>query len=319
MDVSGFLFPALGALLGIQFLLFIFSIPLWLSARLSQVPVGLLDLFVMRFLRRIPPHDIVLPAIAAAYTGVPISVRLLQTHFMSGGNVGRVVSAIVAASKAKLELSWETATCIDLAGRDILEAVQMSVNPKVLRTPLIEAVSQDGIQLRVVCLITVRANIAQLVGSAGEDTILARVGEGIVTAIGSSPSFKKVLENPNLVTQGVLETNLDVGTAYQILSIDIADIEVGENIGARLQIEQAEADKLVAQARAEERLSQAMAAQAEMRALIQQMEGKLMEGRAEVPEALYDALAGGRLSVMAYCEMENLIADTSLRMAVAEM
>jgi uncharacterized protein YqfA (UPF0365 family) len=319
VDLTQVALLSVGALLGLQFFFFLFPIPLWVGARLSGVSVGLLDLFVMRFFQRIPPQKIVVPAITAGYAGIPLEVRQLQTHYMSGGDVAKVVAALVAASKAKLELTWNTATCIDLAGRDILEAVQMSVNPKVIKSPPIEAVSQDGIKVKVVCLITVRANIAQLVGSAGAETVLARVGEGIVTAIGSSASFSSVLENPNLITQAVLKTKLDLGTAYEILSIDIADIEVGENIGARLQIDQAEADKLVAQAKAEERLSEARATHAEMSALIQQMHCKVVESRAEIPEALFDALSAGNLSVMQYYEMENLKADTCLRETVGEM
>lgn len=306
-----------GGAVSLQIFFFFFPIPLWLSARLSGVSVGLLELFVMRFFRKIPPHQMVLPAITAAYAGIPIKIGQLQTHYMSGGDVSKVVAALVAASKAKITLTWDTATCIDLAGRDVLEAVQMSVNPKVIQTPLIEAVSLDGIKVKVICLITVRANIAQLIGSAGADTVLARVGEGIVTAIGKSRDFRNVLEDPSLITQSVLSTGLDVGTAYEILSIDISDIEVGENIGARLQIDQAEADKQVAQAKAEERLASAMARQAEMSALVEEMRCKVMESQAELPEALFEALTQGGCSVLDYYKMENLIADTGMRESIA--
>ena len=229
-------------MIGLQIIFFFVPFPLWLSAKLSRVPVGLVDLFVMRTFRKIPPHELVIPAITAQYAGIPISIAKMQSHYMAGGDVQNVVSALIAASKAKIDLNWDTATSIDLAGRNVLEAVQMSVNPKVIQTPLIEAVSHDGIQVKAVCLVTVRANIAKLVGSAGEETVLARVGEGIVTSIGKSRNFKQVLENPDLITEAVLDTGLDAGTAFEILSIDIADIDVGENVGARLQADQAEAD-----------------------------------------------------------------------------
>lgn len=300
-------------MIGLQIFFYFIPFPLWLSARLSRVPVGLVELFVMRSFRKIPPHELILPAITAAYADIPITVGQLQTHYMAGGNVRNVVAALIAASKAQIDLSWDTATSIDLAGRNVLEAVQMSVNPKVIQTSLIEAVSHDGIQVKAVCLVTVRANIAKLVGSAGEETILARVGEGIVTAIGKSRDFKQVLENPDLITEAVLDTGLDSGTAFEILSIDIADIDVGENIGARLQIDQADADKRVAQAKAEERRAAAMARQTEMRARVEEMRAKVVESQAEVPEAMFEALSQGTFSVMDYYRMENLIADTKMR------
>ena len=291
--------------------------PLWLSARLSNVEVGLGDLMVMRMFRNIPPHDLILPAITAAYAGIPIPINKLQSHYMAGGNVQRVIAALIAASKAQIELSWDTATSIDLAGRNVLEAVQMSVNPKVIQTSLIEAVSHDGIQVKAIILVTVRANIAKLIGSAGEETILARVGEGIVTAIGKSRDFRQVLENPDLITESVLDTGLDKGTAFEILSIDIADLDVGENIGARLQIDQAEADKRVAQARAEQRRADAMARQTEMRAKVEEMRAKVVEAQAEVPQALFEALSHGHFSVMDYYKMENMIADTKMRQGLS--
>lgn len=318
MEYIAFLFPIFFFLIiGIQILFFFVPFPLWLSAKLSNVPVGIMDLFVMRTFRKIPPHELILPAITAQYAGIPISIAKLQSHYMAGGDVHNVVSALIAASKAKIELNWDTATSIDLAGRNVLEAVQMSVNPKVIQTPQIEAVSHDGIQVKAVCLVTVRANIAKLVGSAGEETVLARVGEGIVTAIGKSRDFKQVLESPDLITEAVLDTGLDSGTAFEILSIDIADIDVGENIGARLQIDQAEADKRVAQARAEQRRADAQARQTEMAAKVEEMRAKVVEAQAEVPEALFEALSQGSFTVMDYYKMENMIADTQMRSGLA--
>jgi uncharacterized protein YqfA (UPF0365 family) len=301
----------------LQVFFFFVPFPLWLSARLSKVQVGLIDLMIMRTFRRIPPHELILPAITAAYAGIPIPIGKLQSHYMAGGSVQNVVSALIAASKAQIQLTWDTATGIDLAGRNVLEAVQMSVNPKVIQTTLIEAVSHDGIQVKAICLVTVRANIDKLIGSAGEETILARVGEGIVTAIGKSRDFRQVLENPDLITESVLDTGLDKGTAFEILSIDIADIDVGENIGARLQIDQAEADKRVAQARAEQRRADAMARQTEMRARVEEMRAKVVEAQAEVPEALFEALSQGHFSVMDYYKMENMIADTKMRQGLS--
>jgi len=313
LDISAILTILFFVLIGIQIIFFFVPFPLWLSAKLSRVDVGIADLFVMRTFRKIPPHELVLPAITAQYAGIPISIAKMQSHYMAGGSVQNVVSALIAASKAKIELNWDTATSIDLAGRNVLEAVQMSVNPKVIQTPTIEAVSHDGIQVKAVCLVTVRANIAKLVGSAGEETVLARVGEGIVTSIGKSRNFKQVLEKPDLITEAVLDTGLDSGTAFEILSIDISDIDVGENIGARLQIDQAEADKRVAQAKAEQRRAEAMARQTEMRAKVEEMRAKVVEAQAEVPEAMFEALSQGRFSVMDYYKMENMIADTKMR------
>lgn len=304
-------------LVGMQLFFYVVPFPLWLSARLSNVEVGLVDLFSMRMFRKIPPHELILPAITAQYAGIPVSIAKLQSHYMAGGSVHNVINALIAASKARIELDWDTATGIDLAGRNVLEAVQMSVNPKVIQTPLIEAVAHDGIQVKAICLVTVRANIDKLIGSAGEETVLARVGEGIVTSIGKSRSFRQVLENPDLITEAVLETGLDSGTAFEILSIDIADIDVGENIGARLQIDQADADKRVAQARAEQRRAEAMARQTEMSAKVEEMRSKVVEAQAEVPEALFEALSQGRFTVMDYYKMENMIADTNMRQGLA--
>lgn len=305
------------AMIFLQIVFYFVPFPLWLSAKLSKVPVSVMELFVMRTFRKIPPHELVLPAITAQYAGIPISIAKLQSHYMAGGDVQNVVSALIAASKANIDLTWDTATSIDLAGRNVLEAVQMSVNPKVIQTSLIEAVSHDGIQVKAVCLVTVRANIDKLVGSAGEETVLARVGEGIVTAIGKSRDFKQVLENPDLITEAVLDTGLDTGTAFEILSIDIADIDVGENIGARLQIDQAEADKRVAQARAEQRRANAQARQTEMGAKVEEMRAKVVEAQAEVPEAMFEALSQGSFSVHDYYKMENMIADTKMRQGLA--
>lgn len=317
MDFGFVLFLLFIAFMCVQLLFYFVPFPLWLSAVFSKVRVGLIELFVMRSFRKIPPHEIVLPAITANYAGLPISVAQLQTHYMAGGNIRNVVAALIAATKAGIELDWETATSIDLAGRDVLQAVQMSVNPKVIQTPLIEAVAHDGIQVKATCLVTVRTDISKLVGSAGEETVLARVGEGIVTAIGKSRDFKQVLENPDLITEAVLATGLDSGTAFEILSIDIADVDVGENIGARLQIDQANADKRVAQARAEQRRAEAMARQTEMRARVEEMRAKVVEAEAEVPEAMFEALSSGRFNVLDYYKMENVIADTRMRQALA--
>ena len=318
MDSLPFLFTGLFLLMiGTQVIFFFVPFPLWISAKISRVDVSVWELFVMRTFRKIPPHELVFPAITAQYAGIPISIAKLQSHYMAGGSVQNVISALIAASKANIALTWDTATSIDLAGRNVLEAVQMSVNPKVIQTSLIEAVSHDGIQVKAVCLVTVRANIDKLVGSAGEETVLARVGEGIVTAIGKSKNFKQVLENPDLITEAVLDTGLDTGTAFEILSIDIADIDVGENIGARLQIDQAEADKRVAQARAEQRRANARALQTEMGARVEEMRAKVVEAQAEVPEALFEALSQGSFSVMDYYKMENMIADTKMRQGLA--
>lgn len=317
MDIGSVAFSLFVGFILLQLFFFFVPFPLWLSARLSKVPVGLVELMVMRTFRKIPPHELILPAITAAYAGIPIPLKQMQSHYMAGGNVQRVVSALIAASKAKIELDWNTATSIDLAGRNVLEAVQMSVNPKVIQTSLIEAVSHDGIQVKAIILVTVRANIAKLIGSAGEETILARVGEGIVTAIGKSRDFRQVLENPDLITESVLDTGLDKGTAFEILSIDIADIDVGDNIGARLQIDQADADKRVAQARAEQRRADAVARQTEMRAKVEEMRAKVVEAQAEVPQALFEALSQGHFSVMDYYKMENMIADTKMRQGLS--
>ncbi len=301
----------------LQIVFYYVPFPLWLSAKLSRVPVSLGQMFIWRAFRGIPPHEIVIPAIMARFAGIHISLEELSSYYQAGGRVSNVVRALIAANKAKIPLDWKTATSIDLAGRDVLQAVQMSVNPKVIKTKLIEAVAQDGIQVKAECLVTVRANIEKLVGSAGEETVLARVGEGIVTAIGKSKDFREVLESPDLITEAVLATGLDAGTAFEILSIDIADIDVGNNIGARLQIDQANADKRVAQAKAEQRRAAAKARQVEMQAKLEEARAKVVEAQSEVPEALAYALAQGHFSVMDYYKLQNVIADTKMRSSIA--
>src|SRR5687768_3838162 len=283
---------------------------LWVTAIFSGVRVGLGTLIGMR-LRKVNPGDIVRPLISATKAGLELDVGQMEAHYLAGGNVGRVVSAIISADRANIELPWKRATAIDLAGRDVLEAVQVSVNPKVIETPRVAAVARDGIQLIAVARVTVRANIERLVGGAGEETIIARVGEGTVSSIGSADSHKSVLENPDAISRRVLERGLDAGTAYEILSIDIADVDVGRNIGAELQTDQAEADKKIAQAKAEERRAMAVALEQEMRA-------RVVEAETQVPLALADAFRSGRLGVMDYDRMENLQSDTRMRSSRAE-
>ncbi|HPU98408.1 MAG TPA: flotillin-like protein FloA, partial [Candidatus Hydrogenedentes bacterium] len=293
-------------------------------AWLSDASVSWLSLIGMS-LRKVDPSVIVDSRIMAVKAGLNISTNELETHYLAGGNVTRVVQALIAANKANIELNFQQATAIDLAGRDVLEAVRTSVHPKVIDCPdpsrgasTVAAVAMDGIQLKAKARVTVRTNIRRLVGGATEETIVARVGEGIVTTIGSSPSHKKVLENPDLISKTVLSRGLDAGTAFEILSIDIADVDVGENIGADLQIKQAEADKQIAQARAEERRAMAQAREAEMVALVQEMKARLVEAEAEVPRAIADAFRSGNLGVMDYYRMRNILADTNMRDAIAK-
>lgn len=303
----------------ILFVGFIFSfipVGLWISALAAGVRVGIVTLIGMR-LRRVPPSRIIIPFIKAMKAGLETSIDKLEAHYLAGGNVDRVVDALIAAHRAQIPLSFERAAAIDLAGRDVLEAVQMSVNPKVIETPLISAVAKDGIELKVKARVTVRANIDRLVGGAGEPTIIARVGEGIVTTVGSSESHKDVLENPDLISATVLAKGLDSGTAFEILSIDIADVDVGRNIGARLQIDQADADKNIAQAKAAERRFAAQALEQEMRARVEEMRARVVEAEAEVPMALATALREGKLGVMDYYAMRNIMADTEMRQALA--
>jgi len=282
---------------------------LWVTAIFSGVRVGIGTLIGMR-LRKVNPSDIVRPYISAIKANLDLNIGEMEAHHLAGGNVARVVTALISADRANIALPWQRATAIDLAGRDVLEAVQVSVNPKVIETPRVVAVAKDGIQVIAVARVTVRANIERLVGGAGEETIIARVGEGTVSSIGSAASHKSVLENPDQISRLVLERGLDAGTAYEILSIDIADVDVGRNIGAELQTDQAEADKRIAQAKAEERRAMAVAHEQEMRA-------RVVEAEAQVPLALAEAFRGGRLGVMDYYRMENLQADTTMRSSLA--
>jgi len=303
----------------IIFLAILFSfIPLglWISALAAGVKIGIFQLVGMRF-RRIPPGLIVNCKIKSAKAGLDISTNQLEAHYLAGGNVDRVVNALIAAERANIMLGYELAAAIDLAGRNVLEAVQMSVNPKVITTPKISAMAKNGIEVSSVARVTVRANIARLVGGAGEETIIARVGEGIVSTVGSSESHKDVLENPDLISKTVLEKGLDAGTAFEILSIDIADVDVGRNIGAQLQMDQAEADKRIAQAKAEERRVMAVAKEQEMVAYTQEMRARVVESQAEVPKAMAQALREGKLGVMDYYNMQNIQADTDMRSAIA--
>ncbi len=288
------------------------ALSLWIQALISGARVGLLEIVFMRF-RKVPPKMIVESKIMAVKAGLDISSNSLESHFLAGGNVSRVVQALVAADKANIDLKFNRAAAIDLAGRDVLEAVQMSVNPKVIETPLVSAVAKDGIQLKAIARVTVRANIDRLVGGAGAETILARVGEGIVSTIGSSDSHKAVLENPDSISRTVLSKGLDAGSAYEILSIDIADVDVGKNIGADLETDRAEADKKIAQAKAEERRAMAFAREQEMKALVEEMRAKVVEAEVKVPLAIAYAFKEGNLGVMDYYNMKNVVADTRMR------
>jgi len=303
---TGLLLLLVGVL---AFLIYLAPIPLWIAAWASGAYVGLLTLIAMR-LRRVPPGTIVTARISAVKAGLDIPLNDLEAHYLAGGNVVRVVNAMISADKASIPLTFKRAAAIDLAGRDVLEAVKMSVIPKVIETPRIAAVAKDGIQLIALTRVTVRANIDRLVGGAGEETIIARIGEGMVSTIGSAASHKDVLENPDHISKHVLSKGLDAGTAYEILSIDIADVDVGENIGAKLQIDQANADKQIAQAKAEERRAMAVALEQEMRA-------RVVEAEAEVPRAMADAFRNGQLGVMDFYRMRNIQSDTAMRDAIA--
>lgn len=322
MDFGEFLVAALIVLaLALVVLSIFFSfIPLglWISALAAGVRVGIITLVGMR-LRRVPPVKIVNPLIKATKAGLDIGVDKLEAHFLAGGNVDRVVNALIAAQRAGISLSFERAAAIDLAGRNVLEAVQMSVNPKVIETPVVAAVAKDGIEVKAKARVTVRANIDRLVGGAGEETIIARVGEGIVTTVGSSESHKDVLENPDSISRTVLAKGLDAGTAFEILSIDIADVDVGRNIGAELQSDRAEADKRIAQARAEERRAMAVAREQEMKAMVQEMRAKVVEAEAEIPRAMAQAMREGKMGVMDYFTMKNLMADTQMRESISRI
>ncbi len=301
-----------GVIILLWLLLYLIPIGLWFQALVSGVRISLLQLIFMRW-RKVPPSVIVVAMIEGFKAGLKLNRDDLEAHFLAGGRVAQVVHALVSASKANIELPFNMATAIDLAGRDVFEAVQMSVNPKVIDTPPVTAVAKDGIQLIAKARVTVRANIRQLVGGAGEDTVLARVGEGIVSSIGSSDNHKKVLENPDFISKVVLEKGLDAGTAFEILSIDIADIDIGKNIGAVLQIDQANADKNIAQAKAEERRAMAVALEQEMVAKAQEARAKVIEAEVKVPLAIADAFKKGNLGVMDYYRYKNIEADTNMR------
>ena len=306
-------------LIGICIVIFMYYVPfmLWINAVVSGVHISLVQLFLMR-IRKVPPAKIVNCMIEAHKAGLTDVKRDgLEAHYLAGGHIERVVHALVSASKAGINLPFQMATAIDLAGRDVFEAVQMSVNPRVIDTPPVTAVAKDGIQLIAKARVTVRANIKQLVGGAGEDTILARVGEGIVSSIGCAESHKMVLENPDSISKLVLSKGLDDGTAFEILSIDIADIDVGKNIGAQLQMDQAEADKNIAQAKAEERRSMAIASEQEMKAKAQEARAKVIEAEALVPQAMAEAFRNGNLGIMDYYRMQNMQADTAMRENIA--
>lgn len=306
---------AVGILLLSLFFSFI-PVTLWISAIAANVRVSITTLVGMR-LRRVVPSRIVNPLIKAEKAGLRLSINKLEAHYLAGGNVDRVVNALIAAQRAEIALEFERAAAIDLAGRDVLEAVQMSVNPKVIETPIISAIAKDGIEVKAKCKITVRANIDRLIGGAGEQTVVARVGEGIVSTIGSSLAHTEVLENPDSISRTVLNKGLESGTAFEILSIDIADVDVGRNIGAMLQTDQAEADKRIAQAKAEERRAMAVAREQEMVAATQEMRAKVVEAEAEIPKAVASALREGNLGVMDYYNMQNIISDTKMRESIS--
>ncbi len=308
---------AVGVIIILWLFLWMVPIGLWFSALVSGVRISLVQLILMRW-RKVPPSVIVNSLIIGTKAGVPLNRNELEAHYLAGGRVQRVVNALISADKANIELSFKSATAIDLAGRDVFEAVQMSVNPKVINTPPVAAVAKDGIQLIAKARVTVRANIRQLVGGAGEDTVIARVGEGIVSAIGSALSHKEVLENPDSISKVVLQKGLDSGTAFEILSIDIADIDVGKNIGAILQMDQASADKNIAQAKAEERRAMAVALEQEMLAKAQEARAKVIEAEAEVPKAIAEAFRSGNLGIMDYYKMENIKADTTMRDSIVK-
>ena len=299
-------------------LLLLWAVPvrLWIEAMSAGVQVSMPQLVGMR-LRKVSPPSVVRPLITAIKAGIDLNVDQLEAHYLAGGNVQRVVGALISADKANIDLAFQQAAAIDLAGRDVFEAVQVSVNPKVINTPRVTAMAKDGIQLITQARVTVRANINRLVGGAGEDTILARVGEAIVSSIGSAATHKEVLENPDVISKTVLEKGLDSGTAFEILSIDIADVDVGKNIGADLQTDQAEADKRVAQARAEERRAMAVAQEQEMKARVQEMQAELVKAQAQVPLAMAEAFRAGNLGVMDYARFQNMQSDTKMREALA--
>lgn len=305
------------SLFGLWLIFYFIPVGLWFSALVSGVRISLLQLVLMRW-RKIPPAVIVNGMIAATKAGLTVYRDDLEAHFLAGGRLKPVINALISADKANIELNFKMATAIDLAGRDVFEAVQMSVNPKVITTPKVAAVAKDGIQLIATARVTVRANIKQLVGGAGEETILARVGEGVVSSIGSADSHKRVLENPDIISKAVLSKGLDSGTAFEILSIDIADIDVGKNIGAYLQMDQANADKNIAQAKAEERRAMAIAAEQEMKAKAQDARAKVILAEAEIPLAIAESFRSGNLGIMDYYKFQNIQADTKMRESISE-
>ena len=304
------------AIVGLWIIFYFIPIGLWFQALVSGVKISLLQLVFMRW-RKVPPGVIVRAMIEGTKAGIELSRNDLEAHFLAGGHIERVVHALVSANKANIDLTFKMATAIDLAGRDVFEAVQMSVNPKVINTPPVTAVAKDGIQLVAKARVTVRANIKQLVGGAGEETVLARVGEGIVSSIGSADSHKKVLENPDFISRVVLEKGLDAGTAFEILSIDIADIDIGKNIGAVLQMDQANADKNIAQAKAEERRAMAVALEQEMKAKAQEARAKVIEAEVQIPMAMAEAFRSGNLGIMDYYRMKNIESDTQMRDSIS--
>ncbi|RCW65329.1 flotillin-like protein FloA [Saliterribacillus persicus] len=320
MDIQTLL-PIVGIgliVIAVAILFTFIPVMLWISALAAGVKVSIFTLVGMR-LRRVVPARVINPLIKAHKAGIDVTTNQLESHYLAGGNVDRVVNALIAAHRANIELSFERAAAIDLAGRDVLEAVQMSVNPKVIETPFIAGIAMDGIEVKALARITVRANIDRLVGGAGEETIIARVGEGVVSTIGSSEAHTKVLENPDSISQNVLGRGLDAGTAFEILSIDIADVDIGKNIGAILQTDQAEADKNIAQAKAEERRAMAVAQEQEMVAKVQEMRAKVVEAEAEVPQALAEALRNGKMGVMDYMNYQNIDADTDMRDSIGKL
>ena len=306
---------ALGAFL-LLFLFWAVPVGLWITAFASGVSVKLSNLIGMR-LRKVAPRQIILPMISATKAGLKLDIDELEAHFLAGGDVHRVVNSLISADKANIELPFQQAAAIDLAGRDVLDAVQVSVNPKVIQTPKVAAMAKDGIQLIAIARVTVRANINRLVGGAGEETILARVGEGIVSTIGSAASHAAVLENPDAISKTVLAKGLDSGTAFEILSIDIADVDVGKNIGAELQTDQAEADKRIAQAKAEERRAMAVASEQENKARVEEMRAEVVRAQAEVPQAIAEAFRSGNLGIMDYMKYRNIASDTQMRKSIA--
>lgn len=315
MDL-GIVISILIILLLLVSLLRFIPVGLWITAMFSGVKISILTLVGMN-IRRVRPTNIVNPMIKATKAGLNLTIDKLEAHLLAGGDVNMVVNALIAAQRANIMLEFEQAAAIDLAGRDVLEAVKVSVNPKVIETPIISAVAKDGIEVKVKARVTVRANIERLVGGAGEETIIARVGEGVVTTVGSSANHKDVLENPDRISKVVLEKGLDSGTAFEILSIDIADIDIGRNIGAQLQTDQAEADKKIAQAKAEERRAMAIAQEQEMKALVVEMQSKLVEAESKIPQAIANAFESGKLGVMDYYNMKNIMADTKMRESIS--